>query len=72
MTLVYGQNTATKRMNLRNLLRSLAARCTTEWIILGDFIAVLSHEDRANGCPVVPHETADFQQCIDDIGVGQL
>ncbi|XP_060200788.1 uncharacterized protein LOC132629065 [Lycium barbarum] len=42
------------------------------WVVLGDFNNVLLVQDRINGQPVHIHETTDFQNCIKDIGLGQL
>ncbi|XP_019252913.1 PREDICTED: uncharacterized protein LOC109231732 [Nicotiana attenuata] len=40
------------------------------WLIIGDFNSVLHVDDRMNGVPVHQTEITDFQNCIDDIGVG--
>ncbi|XP_019235888.1 PREDICTED: uncharacterized protein LOC109216211 [Nicotiana attenuata] len=37
-----------------------------------DFNTILSVDDRQNGVPVQPAEVKDFQECIEDIGLGQL
>ncbi|XP_070023042.1 uncharacterized protein LOC142176274 [Nicotiana tabacum] len=42
------------------------------WIVLGDFNTILSVNDRQNGVPVHPAEVKDFQECIEDIVLGQL
>ncbi|KAF3653114.1 hypothetical protein FXO38_15790 [Capsicum annuum] len=55
-------------MGLWDQLRTLANNCLELWLLLGDFSAILSHGDRARGDPVTPHETVDFQNCVDDIG----
>lgn len=72
ITLVYDFNTATSRMGLWDQLRTLANNCLELWLLLGDFSAILSHGDRARGDPVTPHETVDFQNCVDDIGVRKV
>ncbi|XP_019227287.1 PREDICTED: uncharacterized protein LOC109208612 [Nicotiana attenuata] len=53
-------------------LRNLNNNITDPWIVLGDFNAVLSVNDRQNGILVHPNEIKDFQECIEDIGLGQL
>ncbi|XP_019248358.1 PREDICTED: uncharacterized protein LOC109227614 [Nicotiana attenuata] len=41
-------------------------------IWIWDFNAILSVNDKQNGVPVHPTEIKDFQDCIEDIGFGQL
>ncbi|KAF3679705.1 hypothetical protein FXO38_02651 [Capsicum annuum] len=72
VTFVYGFNTAIERKSLWSNLKPLANQNTNPWIILGDFNAVLTQNDRINGDPVTPQETLDFQNCIDEIEVGQV
>ncbi|XP_019227741.1 PREDICTED: uncharacterized protein LOC109209031 [Nicotiana attenuata] len=42
------------------------------WLILGDFNSILTVEDRINGAHVHQNEVIDFNQCIEDIGVGLI
>lgn len=42
------------------------------WIVLGDFNAILFVHDRVNGLPVKQSETKDIQNCIQEIGLGQI
>lgn len=45
---------------------------TAPWLIIRDFNSILYVEDMINGIPIYQSEIADFQQCVKDIGVGQL
>lgn len=42
------------------------------WVILGDCNTLITVEDRTNGAPVHINETTYFQNCIDDLGLGQI
>ncbi|KAF3617184.1 hypothetical protein FXO37_34753 [Capsicum annuum] len=72
MTFGYGLNTSTEKMHLWDHWRQLGRGCHNPWVVLGYFNAILSHEDKLNGDPVMPQDLTDFQQCVDDIGVGPL
>ncbi|PHT50277.1 hypothetical protein CQW23_10024 [Capsicum baccatum] len=72
MTFVYGFNTLAARRTLWDHLRHIRANCQNPWVVLGDFNANLSYDDSINGEPVTPQELVDFQQCIDDVGIGPL
>lgn len=69
---MYGHNTPNTRIGLWDSPRSINLNSLEPWLILGDFNAILSHEDRITGDPVKPQETEEFQPCINDIGVGRL
>nr|XP_016440329.1 PREDICTED: uncharacterized protein LOC107766112 [Nicotiana tabacum] len=70
ITFVYGLHTIQHRVSLWRSLRNI--QLSGPWLIIGDFNSVLSVDDRINGLPVHQAEMADFQDCIDDIGVGQI
>ncbi|XP_060190353.1 uncharacterized protein LOC132619470 [Lycium barbarum] len=72
MTFVCGLNTEVERKALWHQLRSLNTSINDPWVILGDFNTMLSVGDRINAAPVHPTELIDFQDCVEDIGVGQL
>ncbi|KAF3619943.1 hypothetical protein FXO38_32633 [Capsicum annuum] len=72
MTFVYGFNTPAARRTLWDHLRHIGANCQNLWVVLGDFNAILSHDYMINGEPITPQELVDFQECIDDVGMGPL
>ncbi|XP_060216346.1 uncharacterized protein LOC132643841 [Lycium barbarum] len=72
ITFVYGKHTVADRRPLWEQLREIKGTINTPWLILGDFNNILHVEDRLNGAPVHHIEMQDFQQCLDDIEVGQL
>lgn len=72
MTFVYGFNTPAERMQLWDHLRQIGRGCHNPRVESGDFNAILSHDDRLNGDPVIPQELVDFQQCVNNIGMGPL
>lgn len=72
LTYIYGYNTITEEKPLWEQLRRLKGTINGPWIILGDFNTILHSDDRINGIPVHPTETVDFQNCITDLGVGQV
>lgn len=70
ITFVYGLHSTQQRASLWDTLRTV--NYNGPWLIIGDFNSVLGVEDRLNGQPVHHSEMTDFQNCIDDIGVGQI
>ncbi|XP_070029945.1 uncharacterized protein [Nicotiana sylvestris] len=70
ITFVYGLHTIQHRVSLWRSLRNI--QHSGPWLIMRDFNSVLSVDDRINGQPVHQVEMADFQNYIDDIGVGQI
>ncbi|XP_060210370.1 uncharacterized protein LOC132637275 [Lycium barbarum] len=72
VTFVYRLHSLEARRPLWADLRQIYSKVIGPWIILGDFNSVLHADNRVNGAPVHHSKTADFQQCLDDIGVGQL
>ncbi|XP_019254970.1 PREDICTED: uncharacterized protein LOC109233537 [Nicotiana attenuata] len=52
--------------------RSLNMQTNGPWLIIGDFNSVLTVDDRVNGIQVHQTEMIEFQNCDDDIGVGQI
>ncbi|XP_070019439.1 uncharacterized protein [Nicotiana sylvestris] len=72
LTYVYGYNTTAGRKPLWDQLRNIKGSINGPWILLGDFNTILSSDDRVNGVPVHPVETVDFQNCITDLGMGQV
>lgn len=53
-------------------LRHINTVITGPWLIIEDFNSILHVEDMINGILVHQSEIADFQQCVEDIGIGQL
>lgn len=72
VSVVYGYNTINARKEFWSRLREIGMNVTEPWLVLGDFNTILSIEDRINGAPVHMYETVDFQQCIDDLGLGHI
>lgn len=60
ITSVYGLNTINEIMVLWYGLRALNYNIIDPWIMLGDFNAILSVNDRQNGVPIHPAEVKDF------------
>lgn len=56
ITIVYDFDTPNARMRLWDSLRGLTLNSSEPWLILGDFNAILSHEDRLNGELVKPRK----------------
>ncbi|XP_033513491.1 uncharacterized protein [Nicotiana tomentosiformis] len=72
ISFVYGYNIAGGGRGLWETLRHISTYTIEPWIILGDFNAILSTEDKVNGLPVHVNETIDFQTCVTDIVLGQV
>ncbi|XP_059315374.1 uncharacterized protein LOC132065978 [Lycium ferocissimum] len=72
MTFIYGLNLAAGRKDIWNHIRNMSPMINVPWILLGDFNTILSVHDRVNGLPVQQGEITDFQDCIQDAGLGQL
>ncbi|XP_019225767.1 PREDICTED: uncharacterized protein LOC109207324 [Nicotiana attenuata] len=70
ITFVYGLHTTQQRIPLWRSLRNI--QYNGPWLIIGDFSSVLNVDDRVNGVPVNQAEMIDFQNCLEDIGVGQI
>lgn len=68
---VYGLNTVELRGPLWDQLSTINTQ-HLPWLLTGDFNAVLSTLDRVNGAEVTTHETRDFQQFVDTIGVFEV
>lgn len=72
LTFVYSYNTNAERKEMLNQLRSLHNNINDPWLVMGDFNTILSVSDRMNGNLVNQTEVQDFQNCITDLGLGQL
>jgi len=57
LTGVYGYNTVADRQPLFQDLASLTSSAQVPWLVIGDFNAALSSQDRFQGNPVVDAET---------------
>lgn len=53
-------------------LFSLAASCTSPWLVAGDFHSVLFSSDRINGALVSTYESRDFATCVEDCELYEL
>ncbi|XP_075096132.1 uncharacterized protein LOC142174238 [Nicotiana tabacum] len=72
ITFVYGKNKLHERKELYEQLRMIYRTMQESWLVIGDFNSVLSVNDRINGQPIHQTEIVNFQNCIKDIGMGQL
>ncbi|XP_016479310.1 uncharacterized protein LOC107800622 [Nicotiana tabacum] len=71
-TFVYSFNTVSCRKKIWQHLRLINTTMTEPWIVLGDFNTILTTNDRINGALVQQAEMQDFQDCVEDIGLGQI
>ena len=55
-------------MDLKMLVHSIS----DPWLIIGDFNATLSPQDRLDGVPVTLNEIKDFEDCVKDMGITEL
>ncbi|XP_060187475.1 uncharacterized protein LOC132616812 [Lycium barbarum] len=72
VTFVYGLHTLADRLPLWTQLREINTIVSGPWLVVGDFNSVLTVDDRINGAPVHQGELFDFQDCVDDLGLGIL
>ncbi|XP_056685575.1 uncharacterized protein [Spinacia oleracea] len=61
---IYGLNTPPEREELWASLTAFASRCSTTWLIMGDFNAIMKMDDRI-GSPVRLHDIWPMKQCMD-------
>ncbi|XP_060202618.1 uncharacterized protein LOC132631036 [Lycium barbarum] len=69
---IYGLHTVHDRQTLWEELRELDQRIQSPWLLLGDYNAVLSIDDRTNGNAVQDSEIKDFRDFINDTGMTEL
>ncbi|XP_070025132.1 uncharacterized protein [Nicotiana sylvestris] len=72
ITFVYGKNKINERRDLWEQLRQIHSNMQEAWLVIGDFNNVLSVHDQLNGQPMHQTELVEFEDCIRDIGLGQL
>lgn len=72
LTAVYGFNTMELRKSLWMELNELAPKIDQPWLIIGDFNAILSPQDRLPGAAVTLAAIKDFKECVQNIGVTEL
>lgn len=72
LTFIYGYNTNSDRKEMWDQLICLNNNIKDTWLVMGDFNTMLSVNDRLNGNLVHQTEIQDFQNCITDMGLGQL
>lgn len=63
-TFVYGLHNRSDRKPLWDSLIRFGANLLDPWIVMGDFNAYLSSEDKMGCNPVRNHETTDFCECV--------
>lgn len=69
---VYGFNTIELRRDLWSYLTAVVSSIDGPILMGGDLNAVLSPEDRLNGCPVTMAEVQDFQFCLQSTGLTEV
>ncbi|XP_015068674.1 uncharacterized protein LOC107013227 [Solanum pennellii] len=72
LTVVYGYNTLEMRRSLWTELKMVAHSVSEPWLIIGDFNAILSPQDRLAGVPVTLNEIKDFEECVKDMGITEV
>nr|XP_010312970.1 uncharacterized protein LOC104644590 [Solanum lycopersicum] len=71
-SVIYGFNTIEQRKSLWTDLNKMAQNVISPWLIIGDFNAVLSPQDRQAGAPVNESEIRDFADCVKTMGIHEL
>ncbi|XP_019242200.1 PREDICTED: uncharacterized protein LOC109237736 [Nicotiana attenuata] len=72
VSIVYGFNTVEQRKLLWDNLKEIEQMTSIQWVIGGDFNAVLQLQGRMYGNPVTKAETQDFSKCIQDLKLSEL
>ncbi|XP_059306386.1 uncharacterized protein LOC132057799 [Lycium ferocissimum] len=72
ITFIYGLHTVADRLTLWQQLRDMHNTIQGPWLIVGDFNNGLIVNDRINGAPVHQAEITDFQDYMEDLGLGTL
>ncbi|XP_060170311.1 uncharacterized protein LOC132601223 [Lycium barbarum] len=72
ITFIYGLHTVSNRYPLWDQLRGINSGMIGPWLILGYFNTMLGMDNIINGALIHILETIDFQQCVTNIGVGQV
>ena len=72
LSVIYGFNTIEQRKSLWTDLNKMAQNVISPWLIIGDFNAVLSPQDRQAGAPVNESEIRDFADCVKTMGIHEL
>ncbi|XP_009629829.1 uncharacterized protein [Nicotiana tomentosiformis] len=65
VTFVYAHNLKDERKALWEYVNQMSMGCQIQWIIMGNFNAVLQQENRLRGNPIALSEVVEFQECID-------
>lgn len=71
-TYIYGYNTLVGSKQIWEQLKVISNSMTKSCVVLGDFNTIRSVHDRVNGAPIKQIETQDVQDCIDEVGLGQI
>ncbi|XP_060202641.1 uncharacterized protein LOC132631059 [Lycium barbarum] len=64
VTAVYAKCSGAERQELWDLIGQVALNVHVPWIVGGDFIVILKHEEKLGGLPVHHTETAEFAHFI--------
>ncbi|XP_060190891.1 uncharacterized protein LOC132620221 [Lycium barbarum] len=68
-TIVYAKTTTKKRKKLWCKLRQNMHKIDGPWVVLGDFNAILSPNEKKGGRPHKISQSMDFITCMDDCGL---
>lgn len=63
-TFVYGETTAIKRIKLWEDIRSIGASMTGAWVVMGDFNAYLTAQDKIGGAAPPLQAMRQFSDCV--------
>ncbi|XP_059306468.1 uncharacterized protein LOC132057896 [Lycium ferocissimum] len=72
VTFVYAFNVKEDRKELWDHLSQISGGMLEPWVVLGDFNAVLSTDDRIGGNTITLAEVIDFQKCVDTCGLEEM
>lgn len=72
ISFIYALNHESQRFHLWHELKTIAARMTTAWCVLGDFNLVLYKEDRIRGNELTDHDIKDFADCSDTCELNEM
>ncbi|KAF5200299.1 Dnase i-like superfamily protein, partial [Thalictrum thalictroides] len=72
LTTVYGSNDLVARRDLWSYLMNFAATNTLPWLVLGDYNAIMSAQEKVGGAGVTNYDTADLSNCVANSGLVDL
>ncbi|KAI9070970.1 hypothetical protein K1719_047072 [Acacia pycnantha] len=72
MTFIYGETNYRKRARLCEAIRAMAALTEEAWILLGDFNAYLSPNNKSGSAAPNSISMSDFSECISHAGLFEI